>query len=171
MDNLHFIVACAQDNAIGYKGDMLFHLPKDLQFFKKTTMGGILVMGRRTLESLPGILPGRLHFVVSRSQSYHHPSVRVFKSYDALFNALAQEEKPAFLAGGGKVYHDLLAYCQAGYRTVVDATSVADTYFPTLEEVSSWHLDKILEEGLDGNYTYRIERWQNSEPHSFIKRS
>lgn len=129
------IVARGQNGEIGKDNQLLWHLPNDLAFFKRMTMGKTMIMGRRTFESLPGLLPGR-HHVVLTSGTIAHPKVEVVHTLE---QALAYEE--AFCIGGGSLYEQFLPYCDRLYITEVAASLTADTFFPQFDES---HYHKIL---------------------------
>lgn len=163
---MQFIVATAKDYGIGAKGRMLFHLPKDLAFFKKTTMNGLLVMGRKTFESLPGLLPGRRFLVITRQKDYTAEGAVVVHSLEDLFAKVAAEEADGvsvFLAGGGEFYQRLLPYCTGGYLTMVEATAPSDTYFPAIDASADWQKVETLAKGQDNGYGYTISYWQNKK--------
>lgn len=124
------IVAIDRRGAIGSRGDMLFHLRADLRRFKALTMGGTLIMGRKTFESLPkGALPGRRNIVVSRNESFSAPDVeRAASLEDAL--AMAGDAR-IFIIGGAQIYRQALPYADALEITAIDAEGAdPDTFFP-----------------------------------------
>lgn len=122
------IVARGQRGEIGKDNQLLWHLPNDLAFFKRMTMDKTIIMGRRTFESLPGVLPKRRHVVLT-SSALEHPKVEVVHTLE---EALAYED--AFCIGGGKLYEQMLPYCDRLYITEVAANFEADTYFPSFDE-------------------------------------
>lgn len=129
MQTIHLIVAIDRNNAIGHKGDMLYHLSADLRRFKRLTMGKALIMGRKTFESLPcGALPGRRNIVVSRNSSWSAPGAEVAGSLDEAF-ALAGDGD-VYVIGGGEIYRQSMPYADIIDATVIDAESAeADTFF------------------------------------------
>ena len=139
------IVAMAENRVIGKDNALIWHLPADLKHFKATTMGKPLIMGRKSFESLPGILPGRPHIVISRSMILAHESdqfhgVQSIEEAIDLASTLNQEE--IFIAGGGQIYEQALPLVSTLYLTIVHADFDGDTHFPKLnwdewEEVSS----------------------------------
>lgn len=146
---MQFIVACDKNWGIGYQGDMLFHLPEDLAFFKRVTMGNVIVMGRKTFESLPNgkALGGRINIVLSKDESFKPEDVEVVHSIEALDALLAKkyQDKKVFLIGGGKLYESLLYRCEGGYVTHVEATGdKVDTYFPNLSLLPNWQRDALM---------------------------
>lgn len=132
---LAMIVAVAQDRVIGRDNQLIWHLPKDLQYFKKLTKGHVIIMGRHTLESLPGLLPDREHWVITRSPDYVPPreDVRVFHSVEAAAKAAALLEQ-AFVIGGAQIYEQMMPYADRLYVTEVDHHFDGDVYFPPIDE-------------------------------------
>lgn len=113
---------------IGKNNELLYHIPKDLTFFKKKTLNKVIVMGRKTFESLPRLLPNREHWVIS-SSGFSHPRVRTFSSIEECRAAML-EGYDYYIIGGGTIYRDFLKYCDAVYLTVVEDFKVGDTLFP-----------------------------------------
>jgi len=139
------IVAVDSNWAIGRAGGMLFHLPKDLQYFKRMTLGKILVMGRATLDSLPGgrPLPGRSSIVLTRDRGFRRQGVQAAHSLSGLADLIdSLPPDRVMLIGGGQLYHALIDCCQTAYVTRVDASApAADTWFPRLDERPGWALE------------------------------
>ena len=130
---ISIIVATAQGNAIGRKGDLLFHISADLRRFKEITMGHPIIMGRKTFESFPkGPLPGRENIVITRQGDYHHDGITVVGSFsDALTAANSVDE--AFVIGGGEIYREAINQASKIYLTEIDAkVDDADTFFPEI---------------------------------------
>lgn len=142
---ISLIVATDRNLAIGKDNAMLWHIPEDFKFFKRTTMGKPMVMGRKTFESLPGVLPGRAHLVVSRSGFTHdHEAVSGYSEFYAALNAAKKMAKEAeqdevFIVGGAQIYALALheGVVDRMYITKVDAEYEADAFFPTYNE-SEW---------------------------------
>ena len=158
---MQFIVAVDKQWGIGKNGQMLFHIPADLAFFKRTTMGAALLMGRKTFESLPAALPGRLNLVLTRNRSYVAPGAVVVHSVEEAVKEAGS--RPLFLIGGGELYAKLLDRCSAGYVTRIDDQAPADTHFPDVSTAADWLLAEVVETGEDNGYTYRIERYRRKE--------
>lgn len=124
------IVAMAENRVIGVGGRLPWHLPNDLQHFKRTTLGHTVIMGRKTWESVGRPLPGRTNVVITRQDGYRvAPGVHVVHSLtEALEHAEGGEE--AFVIGGGEVFEMALPRCDRVYMTVVHAVLEGDTVFP-----------------------------------------
>jgi dihydrofolate reductase len=131
-------IVCVDRNwAIGRQGRLLFCIPADLRRFRQLTMGGTLVMGRRTWESLPGVLPGREHVVLTRNAAFAPKGATVVRSLEQAAAAFAA--RPAWLIGGAETFAALLPLCRAAYVTQVDAAAPdADAFFPNLETLPGW---------------------------------
>ena len=142
------IVNVSQNWGIGKENRLLFPLRADLKRFKELTMGHAVVMGRKTLESLPGKkgLPGRRNLVLTRDESFTAPNVEaVHTPLQAVF-ATGTED---FCIGGESVYRLLLPACDRVYVTKVLATAEADAFFPNLDEDPEWQIEReseIMEE-------------------------
>jgi dihydrofolate reductase len=135
------IVAAGTNNAIGKDNQLLWHLPKDLQFFKQTTWAMPVVMGRKTFESLGGKpLNGRVNIIITRQEDWSHEGVVVVHSLaDALFFAKESDYKEVFIAGGGEIYAQALPKANKIFLTRVDANIDGDTFFPEIDP-SDWAL-------------------------------
>jgi dihydrofolate reductase len=126
------IVAHSRNRVIGRDGGMPWHLPGDLRRFREITTGGVVVMGRRTFESLPAAyrpLPNRRNLVLSRDYNYPADGAEVLPS---LRSALAACGQDCFVIGGGVTYSQALPHVQRIYATQVDTTLEGDTFFPQL---------------------------------------
>lgn len=134
---ISIVVAIAENGAIGYKNDLLWHLPADLKRFKEMTTGHSIIMGSRTFRSLPkGALPNRRNIVLSRTQQ-DFPGAEWAASPEVALE-LVGEEAEAFVIGGAQVYEQMLPYTDKIYLTRVHAYfPEADTFFPELD-MSEW---------------------------------
>lgn len=138
---ISIIVAIAQNGAIGYKGDLIYHLSADLRRFKELTTGHTVIMGRKTFESLPkGALPNRRNIVLTRQKEITLPGVEVFTSLDEALAHCTTDEK-VFIIGGAQVYNQALSLADELEITLVhDSPSLADTFFPEFGSDETWHL-------------------------------
>ena len=159
-------IFCADEKwGIGKDNGLLFSLPKDMKFFRETTKGKVVVMGRKTLESFPGGQPlkGRVNIVLS-SQEAKEGTVGA-KSLDALFALLkTYPEDEVFVIGGESVYNALLPYCSEVYVTKVAADGKADTFVPDLDEEEAFVLAAEGEPVEDNGYTLRFCTYKNRAP-------
>jgi len=135
---LSIIVAASENNAIGKHNQMLWNLPEDMRFFKNTTWGFPLIMGRKTFEALGNKpLPGRFNIVISRQAGYQagNPEVQQASSLlKAIELAKKMDAKEAFIGGGGQIYKESILLCDTIYMTRVFATFEADAFFPVIPE-------------------------------------
>lgn len=133
------VAALARTNRVIGRGlELPWHLPADLRHFKRLTDGGILLMGRRTFESLlhqmGGPLPGRRHVVVTRNPAWTHPAAEVHPSIEAAWDALSGEVR-VFVAGGAEIYAQTLADADRWELTFVEGTYEGDAVFPPFEHL------------------------------------
>lgn len=134
---MKLILAADKNWAIGNKGGLLCHLSGDLKYFKERTTGKTVVMGRPTLESLPGgkPLPNRENIVLTTKTDYAPAGVTVVHSEAELDEALKDKDPDqVMIMGGGKVYRDFLHRCDTCYITKIDGEFEADTWFVNLDE-------------------------------------
>lgn len=132
---LSLIVAKAKNNTIGKDNHLLWHIPDDLKRFKERTTGHTIIMGRKTFESLGGILPDRMHIILSRNPDFiiDSESVKVVHSLLELQPYMDDEEEH-FVIGGAIVYNLLMPYCKKMYVTQLDKDFEGDTVFPKINE-------------------------------------
>ena len=159
---IYAIVHVDKQWGIGKGNDMMFSLPKDMKFFRETTMGHTVVMGGNTLRSFPGQKPlkNRVNIVLSRGQV--RDDCVIVRSYEALKAAIKnREDEDVFVIGGGEVYKELLPYCHGAYVTKVDAIGGAEVFFPNLDQ----HPDFVcVDEGEpidDNGLTIRFTKYEN----------
>ncbi|MFM7099915.1 MAG: dihydrofolate reductase [Verrucomicrobiota bacterium] len=126
------IVAMAENRVIGNGNRLPWRLPEDFRWFQEATWGGLLVMGRRTYESIGRPLPGRETWVVSRS-GFAAPGVRVFPDLESLDRAAAGETRTVWVCGGADVYRQLLPRCRELYLTRVRGEFPGEAFFPDFE--------------------------------------
>ena len=153
------IVAVSQSWGIGKGGDLLFRLPSDLRRFKAMTTGHTVIMGRKTLDSLPGGkgLPHRRNLVLSRQSDFAPDRTEVIHSVEDI---LKTAEDDAFVIGGQQVYEQLLPYCARVYVTKVLSDPEADAFFPDLDKLPEWKVastgEMLTENGLSFQYVEYI---------------
>ncbi len=129
---ISIISAMARNRVIGKDNRLPWHLPADLQHFKQITMGKPMIMGRKTWESLPGLLPGRPHIVVSRNRDYIAAGARVVHSLEEAIRAAGEAEE-IMIVGGANLYAQALPRAGRMYLTFVEAEIAGDAYFPTFD--------------------------------------
>ncbi len=138
---LSIIVATAKNNAIGKDNSLLWHISEDLKRFKEITSGHKILMGRKTFESLPGILPNRPHIVLTRDTSFTVDSnkVTIIHSLDEVIKEYKDSSEEVFIIGGGEIYNLLLPYADKLYLTKVKKDFDADTFFPQID-MNNWEI-------------------------------
>nr|APO27294.1 Dihydrofolate reductase [uncultured bacterium] len=153
------IVAKSINNIIGVNNKMPWNIPSDLKRFKELTMGKKILMGRKTFESLPFVLPGRTHLVLTTKKdfSYNHKDVIIYNDLNKLISEYKDSKEEIFIIGGGKIYSELLKYTSKLYITEVLKEYKGDTYFPKVD-YSKWiktYESSIYEEN-DTKFKYVI---------------
>jgi dihydrofolate reductase len=156
---LRAIAAVSAEWGIGRDGNLLFHISGDLHRFKALTTGQTVIMGRSTLDSLPGgrPLPKRRNLVLTRDRTFQREGAEVFHDVDSLFSALSADES-AWVIGGASVYELLLPRCAELYLTRVDAAPPADRFFPALGE--EWVLAEASDWQEEEGLGWRFERYE-----------
>jgi dihydrofolate reductase len=162
------IVAAAENNAIGKDNQLLWHLPNDMKFFKNTTWGMPVVMGRKTYDALAGEpLPGRFNFVITRQADWRPRNEKVTVTatlQQALQAAVATDCKEAFVIGGGQIYAEAMPIADRIYMTRVHAVLEGDTYFPPIDE-KEWQLRDNRDFPVDEKhaYAYSFQVWERKK--------
>lgn len=134
---ISIIAALAANRLIGRGNKLPWYLPADLQHFKKVTMGKPMIMGRLTWESLPGLLPGRIHIVVTRNPDYQADGALVAHSLEEAIK-LAGNVPELMVVGGANLYSQAIPLADRMYLTRVDAQPEGDAWFPDFD-LSRWH--------------------------------
>jgi len=134
------IVAADTNNAIGISNQLLWHLPNDLKFFKNTTWGFPVIMGRKTFEAVNKPLPGRTNIVITRNQLWKYEGVKIAMDLAGSIEIARQTNaKQLFIIGGGEIYTQAIPLADTIYLTRVHTILKGDTFFPALDE-SQWEL-------------------------------
>ncbi|MBP0990488.1 MAG: dihydrofolate reductase [Oscillospiraceae bacterium] len=137
------VIAAVDSNwGIGFKNELLFHIPRDLKFFKEKTLGKTVIMGRKTLESLPGGKPlkERKTLILSSSKKKIE-GCESFASVEKLLERIASlKTEDVFVCGGQSVYEALLPFCDTAYITKIRESAPADKFFPDLDKEDGWEL-------------------------------
>lgn len=152
--DIAIIAAVGQNGVIGIENRLPWSLPEDLKNFKALTMGAPMLMGRKTFESLPGLLPGRPHWVVTRNPEWLATGATVFLSIEAALEAAAGLEK-LFIIGGGEIYTRSLPLVNALYLTEVSLSPEGDAYFPEFDR-AEWkevaRVPQLSAKGIEFSY-------------------
>ena len=149
MENISLIAAIGKNGELGKDNTLIWHLKEDLAFFKEQTMGKPIIMGMNTFKSLPKLLPGRKHIVLtSKTNLDIDPSVEIVHTKAELFDLVDTLDDEVFIIGGARVYAEFIEYASKLYLTEIDAEEkTADVYFPEFDHddyersVLSEHVD------------------------------
>ena len=132
------MAAKAKNNVIGKNNDLVWHLPADLKFFKQTTKGNTLIMGRKTFESLGNPLPHRDSWIVTRNKNYHSEGITTFHSLESAVEAAEEKGlEQVFILGGGEIYRQSMELADKLIITEVHEDFEGDTVFPEID-ASKW---------------------------------
>lgn len=154
---ISMIVALSQNNQIGINNKMPWHIPEDLEYFKRITMGHTIIMGRKTYESIGRALPNRKNIILTHNHSLVFPGISTLHSVEDVLNLATQEQDEIFIIGGGEIYNLFLPYADRLYITQINAFIEGDTTFPEYK-----HLFKqtSLTPGKKSTpYTYTFTQW------------
>ena len=162
---MNLIVNADKNWGIGKNNELLVQIPNDMKMFRSTTIGNVVVMGRKTLESFPNgkPLPKRTNIVLTKNKNYAAKGAIVVHSKEELLEELKKyPEEDIFVIGGESIYRMLLPYCTTAYVTRTDYAYDADTYFPNLDELPEWKLVKEREEETYFDIKYRFTKYEKS---------
>ncbi|MDR0197165.1 MAG: dihydrofolate reductase [Oscillospiraceae bacterium] len=151
------IVAVDESWGIGYNNNLLFSIPEDIRYFTDFTRHKVVVMGRRTLNSLPGSKPlkDRINIVMSNDKSFKTDSATVCFSVERLFYEIKDyNPNDVIVIGGQTVYEQLIDYCSAAHVTKVKKTGKADRFFPNIDLLENWKVKSVSEEKEYNNIKY-----------------
>ena len=153
---MNLIVAVYKNWGIGRDGTQPVALSADRKFFRETTRGAMVIVGRRTIEDFPGKkpLPGRVNVALSRSDA-EIPGFTLCHSPEEAVE-LAKSAETCFAIGGGSIYKQMLPYCDTAYITKVHCDPGSDTYFPNLDADESWYLAETLQNGEENGISYEM---------------
>ncbi|MDQ0272010.1 dihydrofolate reductase [Cytobacillus purgationiresistens] len=153
--------AMDENRVIGINNELPWHLPEDLKFFKRTTMGHPIAMGRKTWESIGRPLPGRENIVITRNKDFSPEGATVLNSLDELIDYSNKLDQDVFVIGGAEIFKSVLPFSDHLYMTMIHHQFAGDTYFPELD-LSDWK-NLSTEKGLkdDKNpYDYEFKIYQ-----------
>jgi dihydrofolate reductase len=162
---ISLIVAASTNNVIGKDNQLLWHLPNDMKFFKNTTWGMPVVMGRKTFDALAGNpLPGRFNFVITRKRDWkpNNDKVKVEGTLEGAISAAGKTDcKEVFVIGGGEIYVAAMPIADRIYMTRVNAVLDGDTRFPVIDE-EEWEMVSHLDFAADEKnaYAHSFQVWE-----------
>lgn len=160
---MKLIVAVDKNWGIGFENKLLVSIPDDMKFFRETTTGNVVVMGRRTLESFPGGRPlkNRINIVLTRDENYDGQGAIVVNSKEALMKELEKYNTDnVYVIGGESIYRMLLDECDTAYVTKIDYAYRADAYFPNLDEMDEWEVVADSDEQTYFDLEYRFYKYK-----------
>ena len=159
---MELIVAVYDDWGIGKDGTQPIALRADRKFFRETTRGAMVIVGRRTVEDFPGKqpLPGRTNVVLSRT-ARQLPGFTLCHSPEVAL-ALAKTADRAMVIGGGSIYRQMLPYCDTAWVTKVHSSPESDTFFPNLDNDPDWHLAQVVQSGEEEGIAYEMCLYKRS---------
>lgn len=149
---ISLIAAVGKNNELGLDNHLIFNIPGDLKFFRNTTLGKTVIMGRKTYESIGKPLPKRINIVVSNSLK-ETDGITIINSFDEVLEKYLNSEEEVFIIGGESLYNYFINYAQNIYLTKVYANAVADKYFPSFDENN--YNQTLLGENKENNLEYK----------------
>jgi len=150
---ISFIVAMDENRTIGRENQLPWHLPEDLKFFKRVTMGHSIAMGRKTHESIGRVLPGRENIVITRQEGYQSEGCTMFYSVEEFVNYCRVVDDEIFVIGGAEIYRQALPLADIIHLTVVHGIFEGDAFFPEFSE-SEFKLKSRQDFPADAQHAY-----------------
>lgn len=174
--NMVSAIVCVDKNwGIGYNNKLLINIPEDMRFFKDKTKNGVIIMGRKTYDSLPSKpLPHKINIVITSKVDKLETDEKgiMFVSMDFIktfLNTLSSESPiDYYVIGGGKIYNELLPYCSKAYVTKVNISKNADTYFPNLDNLSEWEVSETSDSKTYNGFNYKFYTYKNKEVQKWL---
>lgn len=148
--DISMIAAIGKNNELGRGNDLIWHFREDMKFFKETTTGNTVIMGRKTFESLPHALPNRRNIVITGNKDYVAEGAELADGIEGAIE-LSKNDK-VFIIGGGKIYKEFLPYAQKLYLTEIDGEcEEADVYFPQFNK-NDYTAEQLTDFNVDGTH-------------------
>ena len=163
---MNLIAAVDKNWAIGCKNKLLVSIPADMKFFRETTVGKVVVMGRKTLESFPNGMPlkKRTNIVLTHDKTYKVPDAILVHSMEELHEELKKyPSEDIYVIGGETIYKQLLDECDVAHITQIDYEFEADAYFPNLDELSDWKITQDSEEQTYFDLEYYFYKYEKTK--------
>ncbi len=151
------VVVTDLKNAIGRNNQLLCHLPADLKFFKRTTLGFPIIMGRKTYESIGRVLPGRRNLVITRSADYKIEGAEIYHSLEAALENCNEER--IFIIGGAEIFKQSMHLTDEIYRTLIQHEFEADTWFPDFEKDFRLEDSECHDADEKNKFDYCFQKW------------
>ncbi|MBO5060153.1 MAG: dihydrofolate reductase [Clostridia bacterium] len=161
---MKLICAVSENWGIGKDNNLLFNIPKDMKFFREMTLGKVVVLGRKNLESFPGAKPlkNRTNIILTRNKDFKCEGAVVCGSIDEVLS-LGYDESEMFVIGGEEIYRSMLELCDTCYITKVSETVPADKFMVNLDELPEWELTYSSEPQEDNGHTIRFCTYQRKK--------
>lgn len=163
---MNLIVAVDENWAIGYQNKLLVSIPQDMKFFRETTTGKVVVLGRKTLETFPGGQPlkNRTNIVITKDKNYKVKDAIVVHSIEEALEELKKyDSEDIYVIGGDSIYRQMLPYCSLAHVTKIHHEYLADTYFPNLDEMEDWEVTGVSDEQTYFNLEYEFVRYERKK--------
>ena len=159
---MKLIVAADRNWAIGKNNKLMWSIPADMKFFRETTQGNVVIMGRKTLESFPQGQPlkNRVNIVITRNPSYKVKDAVVVHSVEEAIEESRKYDGDVFVIGGESIYRAMLPYCDTALVTRIDYAYEADTWFPNLDEDGEWEMTEEGEEQTCFDLEYAFTKYE-----------
>ena len=163
---MNIIVAVDKNWAIGKENHLLVSIPADMKLFRQETMGKVVVMGRKTLESFPNGLPlkNRTNIILTGNQNYKVKGATVLHSVEEVLEEIRKyPSDQVYCIGGDSVYRQFLPYCDTAHITKIDFAYEADSYFPNLDEMPEWDITAESEEQTYFDLEYQFVKYERKK--------
>ncbi len=161
---MKLIVAVSENWGIGKDGNLLFNIPKDMKFFRETTTGKVVILGRKNLESFPGKKPlkNRTNIILTRNPDFECEGAVVCSSIDEVLS-LPYDRDEMFVIGGEEIYKQMLDFCDTCYVTKVGKTVPADKFMMNLDELDEWKMTDCSDEIEDNGHIIKFCTYKRVE--------
>ena len=163
---MNLIVAVDKNWGIGSKNKLLVSIPSDMKFFRETTSGKVVVLGRKTLETFPNALPlkNRTNIILTGNKDFKAKDAIICHTVEEVLEELKKyNDEDIYVIGGGTVYRQFLPYCNVAHVTKIDHAFEADTYFPNLDKLSEWEIKETSEEKTYFDMIYEFVRYSRKQ--------
>jgi len=161
---MNIIVATSSDWGIGINGSQTIVIPDDRDFFKRTTAGGVIIYGRKTYEEIGKPLPDRKNILLTRDSDYSADGCIIANTVDEAFSEIAGDDPDkVFVIGGGEIYNAFLPFCIRAYVTKIEAAPMSDTFFPNLDALSNWSIERRSIKYESDGISYSIIIYRNDD--------
>ncbi len=159
---MKLIVAVDENWGIGFKNELLVRIPADQRFFRETTTGNVVVMGRKTLDSFPGGKPlkDRVNIVLTKENRESVNGEIIVHSVEETLEEVKKYDEEIYIIGGETIYRQFLPYCDEAYVTKIEYKYEADAYFPNLDKDEEWEMVEESEEQTYFDILYTFTKYK-----------